>query len=115
MQTVDRLKDAGLIDDEKYAKDFIETRLNTKPVSRFRLHEQLRSHFVPEDVINEALSSVEDDTELGNAIELVNKYKRQFKDQCIGDELKSRIYSRLSTRGFSHETIINAMRTADDE
>ena len=42
MQTVERLIEGGLLDDEKYARDFIESRLNTKPVSRFRLAEQLQ-------------------------------------------------------------------------
>lgn len=113
MQTVERLKDAGLLNDEKYASDFIESRLNTKPVSKFRLREQLRGHFVPDDIIDDALSSVPDDTELENAVELVDKYTRQFNGQCEGDELKKRVYSRLSTRGFSHETIMKAMGEND--
>ena len=109
MQTIERLTDAGLLDDGKYARDFIETRLNTKPVSRFRLAEQLRSHFVPNDIIEAALDEVSNDTESENAKALVEKYMRQF--ESIGDEgiKRERIYKRLSTRGFSHETIMKAL------
>lgn len=114
MQTVERLENAGLLDDEKYASDFIETRLNTKPVSKFRLREQLKGHFVPDDIIDDALINVADDTELENACQLVRKFTRQFSDQCSGEELERRIYSRLSSRGFSHETIQQAMKEAEE-
>lgn len=114
MQTVERLKDAGLLNDEKYAADFIESRLNTKPVSKFRLHEQLRAHLVPEEIIEEALSNVSDGAEYENAVELVKKYSRQFSAQCSGDELKKRVYTRLSSRGFSRETILRAMGETDE-
>lgn len=109
MQTVERLTDAGLLNDEKYARDFIETRLNTKPVSRFRLAEQLRGHFVPEDIIDAALSGLLEDTELENAKQLVEKFSRQFEKLGDGEEKRRRIYSRLKTRGFSHEMIMKAM------
>lgn len=113
MQTVERLLEAGLLDDLKYARDFIETRLNTKPVSRFRLEEQLRAHFVPDDVIEEALASVEDGTEYENAVKLAEKFSRQFEGLKDEDEKRKRIYSRLLTRGFDHETIKAALREDD--
>ena len=109
MQTVERLTDAGLLNDERYARDFIETRLNTKPVSRFRLSEQLRGHFVPEEIIEAALSCLPSDTELENAKQLVEKFSRQFEKLEDGEEKRRRIYARLQTRGFSHEIIMKAM------
>lgn len=114
MQTIERLKEAGLLDDEKYARDFIESRLSTKPVSRFRLREQLRSHHVPEEIVSAALDEVEPGTEFENAVAVVKKFARQFEG--IEDEEKRRrlIYSRLQTRGYSHETIIAAMNEADE-
>ncbi len=114
MQTTERLKEAGLLDDEKYARDFIESRLSTKPVSRFRLREQLRAHHVPEEIISAALDVVEPGTEFENAVAVVKKFARQFEG--IEDEEKRRrlIYSRLQTRGYSHETIIAAMNEADE-
>ena len=39
INTIERLKDNGLIDDERYAKRFVETRLNTKPISRQKLRQ----------------------------------------------------------------------------
>ena len=37
MAAIDRLRNNGLLNDEKFARDFIESRLNTKPVSRGKL------------------------------------------------------------------------------
>lgn len=58
MAAIDRLRNNGLLNDEKFARDFIESRLNTKPVSRGKLRRQLREHFVENAVIDEALSAV---------------------------------------------------------
>lgn len=114
MQTVERLTGLGLLDDEKYARDFIESRLNTKPVSRFRLTEQLRAHFVPEDIIEAALSELPDNTELENARRIVEKYSRQFEKIEDEEEKRRRIYARLRTRGFTHDVIIPAMEEDEE-
>ena len=115
MQTIERLQDAGLLDDEKYCRDFIESRLATKPVSKYRLREQLRGHFVPEDIIEAELASLPDDTEFNNAVEVASKYLRQF--DAIEDETEKlrRVYTRLQTRGYSHETIMKALRAAAEQ
>lgn len=114
MQTIDRLKEAGLLDDERYARDFVETRLSTKPVSRFRLREQLRGHHVPEDIIEEALGGVDSGTELNNAVAVAGKYLRQFSGIEDNTEKLRRVYTRLQTRGYGHDTIMQALREAAD-
>lgn len=114
MQTVDRLTEAGLLDDRKYARDFIESRLASKPVSRFRLKEQLKAHFVPEDIIEEALDETDDSVEFENAVEVARKFMRQLSSVENEEERIRRIYSRLKTRGFSHDTIMSAMREAEN-
>jgi len=115
MQTVERLTDAGLLNDTAYCRDFVESRLATKPVSKFRLREQLRGHFVPEDIIENELASLPDDTEMNNAVEVAQKYLRQFA--AVGDvrERMRRVYARLQTRGYSHETIMSALRIAGEK
>lgn len=114
MQTVERLKEAGLLNDGKYAADFVETRLNTKPVSCFRLSEQLKAHFVPEDVIESVLSGLSPDSELENARSLVAKFRRQFEKLEDEQEKNKRIYTRLQTRGFAHDTIMRALGEDDE-
>ena len=112
MQTVEWLTDAGLLNDAKYAHDFVASRLSTKPVSEFRLREQLRGHFVPDEIIDAELASLPDDTELSNAVEVAAKYLRQFASVEDETEKLRRVYARLQTRGYSHETIMKALRLA---
>ena len=114
MQTVERLIEGGLLDDEKYARDFIESRLNTKPVSRFRLAEQLRAHFVPADVIESALNEIPSGTEYENALAVARKFMRQFESIEDDDEKRRRVYSRLQTRGYDHDTIVMAVDEAEE-
>ncbi|MBO4563663.1 MAG: regulatory protein RecX [Clostridia bacterium] len=114
MQTIERLQAAGILNDEKYASDFVESRLRTKPVSRFRLSEQLRGHYVPDDVIDAALRAVPDDTEFENARAVAEKYMRQFDKMDDEEEKRRRVYARLRTRGFSHETITAVMREPEE-
>lgn len=112
MQTIERLTDAGLLNDAAYAHDFVETRLSTKPVSKFRLSEQLKGHHVPEDIIEAELASLPEDTEQNNAAEVAAKYLRQFAGVADETEKLRRVYTRLHTRGYSHDTIMSAIRTA---
>lgn len=112
MQTVERLQDAGLLNDQKYCRDFIESRLAAKPVSKFRLKEQLRGHHVPDDIIEAELASLPEDSELNNAVEVAAKYLRQFSGVEDETEKLRRVYTRLQTRGYSHETIMKALRAA---
>lgn len=115
IQTVERLTEAGLLNDEKYAMDFIESRLNTKPVSRFRLREQLKAHYVPNDIIESALGSLSDDSELENAVKVAAKFRDQFEGIDDKTKKRQRIYLRLQTRGYSHDTIMRAMDIVFDE
>lgn len=112
MLVIERLIGAGLLDDERYARDFVESRLASKPVSRFRLEEQLRGHFVPQDAIDAALASVGAGTEGENALAVAKKYLRQFENVEDEREKLRRVYTRLQTRGYSHDTIMQALREA---
>ena len=104
MQTIERLLGNGLLDDRKYAADFVESRLNTKPVSRQKLREQLEGHFIEDDVIREALAVVSDETELSNARAVAEKFFRQFSSLPLTERLR-RVGLRLGSRGYSFDNI----------
>lgn len=112
-EAVERLKNAGLLDDAKYAADFIESRLNTKPVSKMKLREQLAGHFVDTDIIEAALSAVTDETELGNARAVAEKYFRQF-EALESEERLRRVGLRLSSRGYSYDDIKTVLSELDE-
>jgi len=104
MAAIDRLRNNGLLNDEKFARDFIESRLNTKPVSRGKLRRQLREHFVENAVIDEALSAVSDETELSNAAAVGSKYFRQYSNLPLKERLR-RTGARLVSCGYAFDDV----------
>lgn len=100
--TVERLKELGYLDDEKYARDFIATRRATKPVSKRKLCEQLMAHKLGRDTVESALSELGDDDELSNAVGIAEKYARQF-GSLEPDERRERVMKRLMGRGYDYD------------
>ena len=49
--TVERLQELNLLNDEEYAREFVRSRLATKPVSRQKLYLDMRAHKLQEDII----------------------------------------------------------------
>lgn len=101
-ETVERLKELGLLDDLAFAEAFIRTRLATKPVSRRKLYEQLLSHELPRELIEEALQAVDDPAEQENALAVAEKYARQM-EALPADERARRVLQRLLTRGYAYD------------
>ncbi|MBR5947916.1 MAG: regulatory protein RecX [Clostridia bacterium] len=113
-EAVERLKNAGLLDDEKYAADFIESRLNTKPVSKMKLREQLAGHFIDSDTIYRALSAVTDENELANARAVAEKYYRQFAGLEPSERIR-RVGLRLTSRGYSYDDVKTVLSELNED
>lgn len=108
MDVVERLKELNLVDDAAYCRDFTESRLRSKPVSRRHLMEQLNSHEAEQEAIEAAVSAISDEAEDQNAVLVAEKYARQFSD--LADiEQRMRLEKRLLARGFDYETTRRAV------
>ena len=98
-------------DYEKYAEQFIRTRLATKPVSKSHLYRQLAEHHVPSEIITEFLAKIPEENELQNAVEIAAKFYRQF--QSLEPETRRmRVLSRLEARGFRFDVSQRAYEKA---
>ena len=60
-ETVERLKELGLLNDLAFAAEFVRTRLATKPISRAHLREQLLAHETELEAIEQALLQVDEE------------------------------------------------------
>ena len=101
---VERLKELKYLDDVRYAADFVSTRLATKPLSRRKLKEQLRTHYLSSDDIDAAMKQVTDDVERRNAMTVAEKFYRQFEGLEEYDR-RQRIVRRLAGRGYDFGVI----------
>lgn len=114
LTTVERLKELNLLNDEAYAREFIRSRLATKPVSRQKLYMDLRAHKVPEEYIQSTLNDLPKETEADNAREVALKFWRQM-GTLEEDVRRERVLRRLMSRGFSTEASLAAIREAEQE
>ncbi len=113
-RTLERLIELGLLDDRKFADDFIRTRLASKPISRRHLGEQLYGHRLDRALIDEALLVIDDEAEQKNADAVMRKYYRQLAS--LPDDVRhERCVSRLLARGFSFDGAQTAWRHVYEE
>lgn len=110
--TIERLIESGLLNDRRYAKMFVESRLRTKPLSRSHLYQQLRQHGIAQELIEEALSGAASDSDEENARLLAEKYVRQYAS-IDSEQRRQRVQRRLVSRGFSYETVRRAYEDAE--
>ena len=114
METVQRLEELNLIDDQAFAREFIRTRLNTKPVSRGHLKAQLKAHEVEEAAMEQALQEVCDQQEVENAVNVAKKYLRQLAGLPL-EERENRTIRRLLARGYDYDTAKDALSLAAED
>jgi regulatory protein len=113
-ETVERLKELGLLDDLAFANEFVRTRLSTKPISRAHLREQLLAHEVDPGALEEALTQVDEETQQRSAISIAEKYARQYA-RLTAAERDEMVIRRLLSRGYSYDEARAAQREATGE
>ena len=113
-ETVERLKELGLLNDLAFAEEFVRTRLATKPVSRAHLREQLLSHETDAEAIEQALLQIDDETQQKSAGSTAEKYVRQYA-HLSQDERNEIVIRRLLARGYSYDDARAALSEATGE
>ena len=109
-QVLAEFESVGYVDDAKFARVYVRSRLAGRAMSRQRLRLELRQKGVDAALISAALERVDPEAELEGAIELAEKKLRASS----GDPLaaKRRAYGMLARRGFSSEQCSKALRVA---
>lgn len=100
----DRLAERGYIDDEKFARFWVENRNQTKGASRRKLTAELRTKGVESSIIESvfAASGRADDDELRKVL---NKKRNKYDDE-------QKLIAYLARQGFAYDDIKAAL--ADD-
>ena len=108
----DKLKKFELVDDEKFAKWWVEQRLAFRPKSQRILNNELRIKGVKKDIIDETLNSIKID-EVKIARELLEKRKNKWHN--LGEiEARKKMSEFLARHGFSWgiiKTVIKELKT----
>jgi regulatory protein len=99
---------AGLLDDQKFASAFAQTKMLQKPVSKRLMKQELLSHGISETIADETLQEVfSEQSESEIAEELI---RRRLKHQeTIDMKTKKRLTDFLLRRGFDYNVIREAL------
>ena len=111
-QVVERLISTHLIQDEKFAALWVESRNQFRPSSQRVLRYELRSKGIDEEIIEEALQGSVEDLEL--AQRAAQKMVRRLAN-LDWQEFRKKLSAFLARRGFSYETVAQVVKTSWDE
>lgn len=105
-ETVERMKEESLLDDEAFAEEFVRNRERLNPKSKRALKYELFRKGIEEEVIE-------------NAVEPVNEYEAAWKaverksalwEHLDKEECKKKVFNFLKTRGFNFEVSMTTYR-----
>lgn len=107
--TINRLKNLKLIDDVKYAQDYIAYRSRSAPLGSRYLKIKLQQKGITSDLANESLITVDSEQELTNAKLAANKKMSQLVRYDVQKQ-KQKLYAFLVSRGFSQGIIYQIIK-----
>jgi len=100
-QTVDRLKELGLIDDAQFARLWVDNRDDLRPRGRRLMKLELRQKGLPQDIIEWAVGDLDEAEAAYRAAEK--------KARCLPandyDTFRKRLAAHLGRRGFGYDTM----------
>ncbi len=107
--TVQKFVDAGLVDDASFAESWVESRHRHQGLGRKALGIELRRKGVAADVVAEALSNVDEDSEVERARELV---QRKLRGMPAADHTARmrRLVGMLARKGYSESLAFRVVR-----
>jgi regulatory protein len=110
---LDRFDDVGLIDDEAFARAWVESRHAGRGLGRQVLRRELRNKGVDDEIITEAVSAVTDEDELESARRLVRR-KASSMSGLDRQTRTRRLLGQLGRRGYGSSVALAAIRAEAD-
>lgn len=106
---LDRFTEVHLIDDESYARMWVESRHRSRGTARSVLRQELRRKGVDDAFIDEALTLVDDEAELVRARALVERKLPSLARYETTAQTR-RLMNMLMRRGYSSGVAMSAVR-----
>ncbi len=98
-QVILKLKKSRLLDDNKFAAEFVLTRERLRPKSKFALKYELRQKGVSDSIIEKAISDIDEYESAHRAVNL----KISAWSELDRDKIKHKMITFLKNRGFNFE------------
>lgn len=108
--TIKKLEENNLLNDEIFAKAFINDKLNFTTMGPFRIEQELKKHKIDSNIIYKYLNDIDDeiiDNKINKQITKLMKSNRKKQN------LRNKIYTNLLTLGYSNEMILRNINNYD--
>ena len=110
-EEAERLREAGLLDDEAFAESWVEERRERSPRGKRLLRQELQQRGVGAAIADEAVSAVDDRT----AALAVARGRAWRLEGLDFQRFSQRLAGFLQRRGFGYEVVEEAVRTVWNE
>jgi regulatory protein len=107
-QILELLEQEGFIDNSRYAGSFANDKFKLNRWGKIKIRWMLRQKEIPEDIIEKALSSIDDDEYISILTAELRKKMKSFKSQDEYDK-KGKLIQFATQRGFEYEIIYKAI------
>jgi len=119
-RVLDRLKQGGLLDDARYARQFARVHAESRRQGKFRIARDLRGRGIPDRHIEPALEEVfQENDEAAMVRKRIDRKLKSFRgphsDKTIDDRRLASIYRSLLRAGFTSDVIRRELRAATKE
>lgn len=112
---LDRLKQNGLIDDERYAKQFTRQRTEVRRQGKYRIARDLRGRGIPDRHIDAAIEESAQTTDAATMVrERIARKLKLFRGE-IDDKKMASLYRSLLRLGFPSDIIRRELKTMTRE
>ncbi|MBO4599398.1 MAG: RecX family transcriptional regulator [Bacteroidales bacterium] len=102
---VARLLDQGFIDERRYARAYVSSKLRTQKWGRLKVVYQLRSKQVPPKFITEALAEIPDEEYRNIMLDVANMKWSSYDPGEPATKRRSKLVTFLASRGFEQPEI----------
>ncbi len=106
-EVLHRLQEVGLVDDEAFARYWVDNRVRYRPRGRRMLIQELRQKDIASSVIETTLTEYD---EVAAAQQVAEEQARRLAHLPV-DRLRRRLWDRLARRGFSPDIIQEVLAT----
>ena len=106
---LDKFEDAGLVDDEEFARSWVQSRQRSKGLSSRVLAMELRRHGVGDETVREALDELDPEAEIEAAHRLVQAKLRSMSRLDDTTRIR-RLTGLLARKGYSPQVAFDVVR-----
>jgi regulatory protein len=108
-RVLDRFEQVGLVDDQAFARAWVESRHSARGLAAPVLAMELRRKGVPDDVAREALAAIDPDEEESTARLLVRRRLRSLQGVPV-ETRRRRLAGMLARKGYPSGLVAKVLR-----